>query len=71
MESSDDALTVLLDDFRFDDERNPVVARCLASLETEHGETTWQTGNSTEHGLESFGEMMRDEVFVDLNSGDP
>ena len=39
MESGDNALTILSDDFGLDDERYPIVAGGLARLESEHGET--------------------------------
>lgn len=71
MESSDDTLTVLLDDFRFDDERYPVLASRLPRLESEHGKTTWQARDTTKDRFKRFGEMMGNEVLEDLDSRDP
>lgn len=67
----DDALTVLLDDFRLDDQRYPILARRFPCLQSEHGETSRKTGDTTEYGLERLCEMMRNEIFKDLDRGNP
>jgi hypothetical protein len=71
MEGRDFRLAVLLDDFGLDDQRNPVIACRFSCLQPEHGETTGQAGNTTENGFKGFGQVMRNEVFKDLNCGDP
>lgn len=71
MQSGDLTLAILADDFRFDDERHPIIARGPPSLESEHREATWETRNTTEYGLEGFGKMMGDEVLEHLDSCNP
>ena len=64
-------LTVFFDDLWLDNQRNPVIATGFARLEPEHGKTAWKTRNTTKDRLESFGKVMRDEVFEHLDGGDP
>ena len=71
MKSCNDTLAVLLDNLRFDDEGNPIVACGFACLQAEHRETSRETRYTTENGFECFGKMMGDKVLEDLNSGDP
>ena len=42
-----------------------------SSFETVHRETSRKTGDTAKHAFEGFGQMMRDVVFEDLNSGNP
>ncbi len=64
-------MTVLLDDFGLGDEGDPVVIALLPGFEAVHGETTGKTGHTTKDGLEGLGQMMGDEILVDLDPGDP
>ena len=49
MQGRDLGLAVLFDDFRLNDERDPIVPRGLARFEPEHGETSRKTGHTTEN----------------------
>jgi hypothetical protein len=65
------ALTVFFDDFRFYYERNPVIPAGFSCFESEHGEASRKTRYTSKDGFESFGEMMGDEIFKDLDSRNP
>ena len=67
----DDALTILLDDFRLDDQRYPILAGRFPCLQSEHGETSRKTGDTTEDRFEGLRVVMGDEVLEDLDGGDP
>jgi hypothetical protein len=67
MKSVDIANTVILDDTIRDNERLALIH----SSKTVHCETSRQTSNTTEERFESLGEMMRDEVLVNLNHSPP
>ena len=41
----------------------------LGSADAVHGETTRKTGDGTEKRLEGLGQVVRDEVLVDLHHG--
>ena len=60
-------LRILLDDAIGDDDR-PSLVSCTNPV---HGETSGKTGDGPEERLESFGQMVRDVVFVDLNHRPP
>jgi hypothetical protein len=54
-----------------DDEWYPVVVVGLSRFEAIHGKTTWQAGHTTKYRFERFGQVMGDEVFVDLDGSHP
>jgi hypothetical protein len=60
-------LTVLPDNLGLDDQWNPVVTRRFPRFESKHGETTWKTRHTAKDGLESFGEMVGNEILEDLD----
>lgn len=62
VQSVDPILRVVVNDLVGDEERL-VRVRSAQSVDRE---TTGQTGNGTEQRLEGLGQMVRDEVFVDL-----
>jgi hypothetical protein len=41
---------------------DPVVLTALWSFDAIHAETARQTGDTTENGLERFGQVVRDEI---------
>ena len=71
MKSVDFALTVLAHDVRMHDQWHPIVVGDLSRFEPVHGETSGETGHTTKDRLESLGEMMGDEVLVDLDHRHP
>jgi hypothetical protein len=52
----------VLDNVRISQDRHPVVLATLGSFNTVHRETTGQTSDTTEDGLERFGLVVRNEV---------
>lgn len=62
MQRVDPILRIVLDDTMRDKQRLVRVWR----TESVHGETTGQTSDGTEETFKRFGEVMRDEIFVDL-----
>ena len=71
VQSRDDGLAVFLDDLGLDDEGDPVVAALLPRLQPEHGETPWQTRDTTKDGLKGLRVVMGNEVFEDLDRRHP
>lgn len=71
MQRLDIALAVLADNLGLDDERDPALLRLFAGFDSEHGEASRKTGDTSEDGFEGLGLMMRDEVFKDLDGRDP
>lgn len=55
---------VMLDNVRVGQNGHPVVLTTLGSLDTVHRETTGQTSDTTEDGLERLGLVMRNEVSI-------
>lgn len=53
---------VVFDNVRVGQDRHPVVLTTLGSFDAVHRETTGQTGDTSEDGLERFGLVVRDEV---------
>ena len=71
MQSGDFALAVLLDNFGFNDQWDPIVTSLTPCLEAEHRETSGETRDTSEHGFERFGQVVRNEILEDLDRCDP
>lgn len=54
----DDVFRIVFDDIGIGEDGNPVTFSSLRGFDSVHGETTWETGDSSENGFESLGEMM-------------
>jgi hypothetical protein len=64
VEGVDEVLRIVVDDALGDDDRSALVG----GSETVDREATGETGDGAEEGFEGFGEVVRDEVFVDLRA---
>ena len=63
MQGIDDVLRVVLHDVRIREDRDPVSAIAFGRLDTVHAETTGQTSDTSEHGLECLVQVVRDVIF--------
>lgn len=68
MQSIDDILRVMLYNIGVGEDGDPVALATFGGLDAIHGETSGETGDSTEYRLECLGKMMRHVVLEDWST---
>ena len=71
VEGVDNVFGVVLDNVGVGEDGHPIILATLRGFDAVHGKATWETGYTTEDGLEGLGKVVRDKVLEDLNGCHP